>query len=948
MKSGYGVVGKIRVPSTRTATRRTGFIRDTVNKSAFVNIQLPRPTLFGQPGTVTVLPPFLVKRYRENSIRFLLLNEPSSPAVAAPSASTKFVSSPFGLRMLNYAQIITAPTADTPGTVLLFHFDDQRYLFGRIAEGTQRALIERRIAIHKLENVFISGPVGWQNAGGLLGLILTLADVQIQSKEQSELNRASKKNRAVPGQLISAKSASGGVAGLNVHSGKNLSHLLATSRRFVFRKGLPLRPHEVRSDPRIPQGQSTPTSEPDWKDSNINVWYMPVSSQPNDSAVATSPRKRSHDEFRESIATKSSDESSDEHSYEVAGTVVKQMFDSDWSMDALIETTLHQAKLPAKIFERDEKGHIQQYTGPMPDSGEDVPDIPVLIRQPWPGATVEDLPRTEPSKSSLCYIVKGHDRRGRFNPQAAEKLGVEKKDYRFLTNRQSVKGKDGITVTPEMVLGETVVGSGFALVDLPDVSYIDSLVRRPEWTDKKIMTGVRVIYWVLGRGVVGDSRLQKFVKEMSSLEHIVTSPDTCPNMLALESAAAQSYKLRCVDPGRFPLPDHSNEVSLSGAAVGCPPEYAVGRVGKTIQFAPDYIHQDDKIVPFPKINAFPQSQWHGVSKLTAAANKKLNNPDFIKKIEEVEVDIPNRDAEIITLGTGSALPSKYRNVSATLVRVPGLGNYLFDAGENTLAQMRRVFGSELPSVLKDLKVIWISHLHADHHLGTVSVIKAWNEETAVSKPSAKLLVSSHSHMLDWLREYADVEDYGYERLTLSPFARQGLYDRVLRPRGFSTEEIEEFGLTKIEACLVTHCFGALAVVFTFPSGLKVAYSGDCRPSDDFVRIGQGATVLIHESTFDDELRGDAFAKKHSTMSEAIDVGRRMGARRILLTHFSQRYQKVPTMEDDFESRSNARGGKKTDEVILVAFDYMRVELGDFRKAQAYLPAIQRLFEGVEQ
>lgn len=56
-------------------------------------------------------------------------------------------------------------------------------------------------------------------------------------------------------------------------------------------------------------------------------------------------------------------------------------------------------------------------------------------------------------------------------------------------------------------------------------------------------------------------------------------------------------------------------------------------------------------------------------------------------------------------------------------------------------------------------------------------------------------------------------------------------------------------------------------------------------------------MLLHEATFDDELRGDAEAKKHSTTSEAIAVGMAMGAKRIVLTHFSQRYQKIPVMED---------------------------------------------------
>lgn len=356
-------------------------------------------------------------------------------------------------------------------------------------------------------------------------------------------------------------------------------------------------------------------------------------------------------------------------------------------------------------------------------------------------------------------------------------------------------------------------------------------------------------------------------------------------------------------------------------------------------------------MPFPHIEKLARGDvTKDVLRMAAQAKTRISDPVFIAKVEKAEADIPNRDAEIISLGTGSAMPSKYRNVSATLVRVPGFGSYLFDAGENTLGQLRRVFGDESPSVLRDLKVIWISHLHADHHLGTASVIKAWHEETTKSNPSAKLVIASHGHMIDWVHEYADVEDFGLKRLVLVRLNAHQSKARLCEPRIFSPKETEQFGLAKIDAVGVNHCFGALATVFTFPSGLKIAYSGDCRPSDPFVQIGQGATILIHESTFDDELRGDAIAKKHSTMSEAIDVGRRMGARRILLTHFSQRYQKIPILEEDFEIHPDARkeDKAKVDEVILVAFDYMRVKLGEFRKAQAFLPAIQKLLEKAEQ
>lgn len=49
---------------------------------------------------------------------------------------------------------------------------------------------------------------------------------------------------------------------------------------------------------------------------------------------------------------------------------------------------------------------------------------------------------------------------------------------------------------------------------------------------------------------------------------------------------------------------------------------------------------------------------------------------------------------------------------------------------------------------------------------------------------------------------------------------------------------------------------------------------------------------MHEATFDDDLKRDAKAKKHSTTSEAIGVGVAMRARRVILTHFSQRYTNI--------------------------------------------------------
>ncbi|ETS79797.1 hypothetical protein PFICI_07326 [Pestalotiopsis fici W106-1] len=842
--------------------------------------------------------------------------------------------------MLSYIQIVTTPTADTPGTCLILHFDTQRYVFGNISEGTQRAMVQRKVALSKTGDVFMTGQVNWHNAGGMLGMILTLADVLATQKEE-------RTKKGVP------EPDNGTLTNLRLHGGKNLTQFLTTARRFIFRKGMPLRPNEIRNDPRA----SNPGANPDWQDSNIKVWHMPVEAEGVQSIASS--RKRSHEEMvHEDTAPAPTQQhpSAEETNQKALSEIVTQMFDSNWKLDALVETTLHQARLPAKLFVRNAKGHIQVYKGPLPGQAENVPDIPVLVRQPWPAAMIPNLPPTTPSRQSMSYIVKSHDQRGKFNVKEAQKYAIQKVDYKVLVAGGTVTASDGVVVTPEMVLGETVKGLGFAVLDVPEVAFIEPFIKRPEWSNEEILGGINVFFWIIGPGLIDDPRLQAFMQKMSSVKHIICSGDSSPNMLALESAAAQTYKLHQIDPERFPLPHFSNVETLSKSpAESLPSPLETGRTGKTIQLSPRYLHQDDKIIQFPDIPALAKKKEVPESELLPlieTARQKCSNPEFLAMIEQVESDIPNRDAEVITLGTGSALPSKYRNVSATLVRVPGYGNYLFDAGENTMGQLRRTFGDELPSVIRDLKVIWISHLHADHHLGTASVIKTWHNETRESNPMAKLHVASHVHMIDWIREYSQIEDIGYDRLTFTSIKQFDAKTRICETGRMTADQQQAYGLEKIDACYVDHCHGALATVFTWPSGLKIAYSGDCRPSDAFVQIGQGVTLLIHESTFDDELRGDAIAKKHSTMSEAIGVGRRMGARRIMLTHFSQRYQKISaldeTMEIKVDGEVNAREKAKLDEVILAAFDYMRVKLGDFRKAQAFLPSIQRLLDDAEE
>lgn len=154
------------------------------------------------------------------------------------------------------------------------------------------------------------------------------------------------------------------------------------------------------------------------------------------------------------------------------------------------------------------------------------------------------------------------------------------------------------------------------------------------------------------------------------------------------------------------------------------------------------------------------------------------------------------------------------------------------------------------------------------------------------------------------------------------------------------------GIHSIRTCPVRHCPHSFGVAIECantaqPRSLlsndrfKLCYSGDTMPCEELVALGADATVLIHEATMEDELAEQARYKMHSTVSQAVEQGRRMQARYTILTHFSQRYAKLPRIEADAAAASAAN--------VFVAFDNMEVTLADLRYLGRALPTMQLMF-----
>lgn len=759
---------------------------------------------------------------------------------------------------------ITHPTSDTKHPLLHLQSEHgERYLFGKICEGSQRTFTESKTRLSKLENIFLTGELDWSSIGGLPGMILTVSD---QGKKTLGL----------------------------FYGNDVLEYIISTWRYFVFRFGMELTTNTLR-DSEI------------YKDKLICV---------------------------KAIVVKKPVESSEEDS--LTSKLVS-------SLRAIVSRMFPQHEPSARY-------------DPSSDPYMNV-ELPKEIHAP---------------KISTCYEIIFNPVRGKFKLEEAIKLGVPKGPlFAKLTKGEAVQLPNGTTVQPEQVLEKQRDFAKVLILDIPSDEYLTEFVKRFEKYDLNTLGSV---YYFLGENVTVNENLFQFMEifDNGHAQHFVSHPSVSPNSLVFLGSALTTLKLKALQVENYNLP--ITDRVFSKEFYDCfGKSLPKGTSRLQVQETPVRSKLDSK-----NVHVFVQQKGILIEPYTkkdenikvklcdnARTNfswKKLYN-DHVQplkipgssydKVIKDQVHTNNFDTkdkrgkvEIITLGTGSALPSKYRNVLSTLVKVPYISggkitnrNVLLDAGENTLGTIHRLFPSaDVQILFQDLKLIYLSHLHADHHLGIVSVLKEWYKYNSADETAKIYLVTPWQYnkfINEWfsLEDHALIEriqyiscehlvDGGYVRKEIKPISLDEL-DSIIQPsskkRRLQLVEDSSFRnlaaikqmykdlkIMKFQTCRAKHCDWAYSNAISFfmnsnsRTVFKLSYSGDTRPNiDKFAKtVGYRSDLLIHEATLDNELEEDAIKKRHCTINEAISVSNAMEAEKLVLTHFSQRYPKLPQMDNN--------------------------------------------------
>ncbi|XP_041363952.1 zinc phosphodiesterase ELAC protein 2-like [Gigantopelta aegis] len=523
---------------------------------------------------------------------------------------------------------------------------------------------------------------------------------------------------------------------------------------------------------------------------------------------------------------------------------------------------------------------------------------------------------------SIAYVCKAHPSARKIDFEKCVELGIEKPGPVIgkLKAGEIVTLENGTVIHPEQVLSPAGKPVNIIVIDCPSDSFLCAVESSGQLNQFDETNPALLVVHMTPNHIMTGPRYQKWMKSFGkSTEHLVlneTTSEVCH--LGLYSMQAQ---LNLLHPQIYPLLPHFTMED--------PPQ---DRDVLAVKACTNLKYQ---------LRPHKGFSWDQCLKLDRAAYvQEATNlegfSDLLADLKEKLDSEPTKTSavypEVVFLGTGSSIPSKRRNVSGILLHLSHDSCMFLDCGEGTAAQLYHYYGNQTDSILQKVKAVFVSHLHADHHMGLFSLVAERKRALqAAGLPFTPLHLLAPVQISKWLKFYGSQVQSLRDELNLIP-----LHHFSQRPIDSEQRERYEFildhlGLSNFLPVTVYHCRNAFGVSIIHKDGWKLVYSGDTMPCDKLVRAGQDCDLLIHEATMEDDLEEEARLKTHSTTSQAINIGVKMRAKFVMLNHFSQRYAKIPVINDSLTGK------------VGIAFDNMRVRMCDLHLLPMFNPVLKALF-----
>ena len=281
------------------------------------------------------------------------------------------------------------------------------------------------------------------------------------------------------------------------------------------------------------------------------------------------------------------------------------------------------------------------------------------------------------------------------------------------------------------------------------------------------------------------------------------------------------------------------------------------------------------------------------------------------------------DMKIVFLGTSAAIPTEKRSLSSIVLKRAG-ELLIFDVGEG----MQKNFLQAKLGVNKNMKV-FITHLHIDHCLGllgffqTMSLLGRTKKIDVYGESRLKEFINQNFHIINIELSYeidihtiegegiiANENDYQISccRADHSVPSFSYCIEEHQRPGIFNINKATKLGIPKGElyhklqngedVIVNGKLVKSDEVVGPKRKGRKIGISGDTRPSFELRNFFDLCDILIFESTYAHDYQQKAIETFHSTSAEAALLAKESNCIKLILTHFSSRYNDPAILLDE--------------------------------------------------
>lgn len=558
---------------------------------------------------------------------------------------------------------------------------------------------------------------------------------------------------------------------------------------------------------------------------------------------------------------------------------------------------------------------------------------------------------------------------GKFLPDKARELGIPPGPlYARLKKGETVKFVDGNgverTVESRQVVAEGSAGVAVAVVYCPSTHVLGQLKESSAWQPLKERGPdspvLDVVVHMTSRALFASSSYRNWMQSFpQDVEHLwVESAEYLANlgdrtstvrsaMSPFKAAATGAVTRSLLHPDVFlsPLSGSSSDAGARGADVNAAfvsEEAGLKIIEATSGLEYKLIPRSKKGVTIVATDTAETERKEAASLAAESGALELAKSITVDKTQKTKQGYEIQEpGELIFTGTGSAIPCKQRNVTGMYLKMKTGNSMLLDAGEGTVGQLLRAMDCETDfcQLIQGIKAVWISHPHADHHLGLLRLLSERNALSSYGKDS--LVLIAPPNLFAFLEEYAMVDP----SVTGSYLPLDCRYLDRQKENPLAGKLFQDLKISAIMSVPVAHCPHSYAVIIHGTPFGKLAYSGDCRPSTVFADAAVDTDLLIHESTFEDGMEDEAVLKRHCTVGEALMVGKQMRAKAVVLTHFSQRYPRIPPLREG-ASETTIGGSNPDDEYhprVVFAFDFMKLTPATIVLASSLTPAMRLLY-----